>query len=140
MLHWLRQHYPDIPCSLEVEKPRAGIEGLLNLPDVLMFSRPYARSQGFDNAEAMLRAQSAPALMTCSWGKDGAWLRQKEDIIHRPAFPPPQVVDTLGAGDTFNAGLISALVNEQTPEQALESACRLAGQKCGQDGFEHLSH
>lgn len=140
MLHWLRQHYPNILCSLEVEKPREGIEDVLHLPDVLMFSRPYAQSRGFDNAEALLRAQSAPGLMTCSWGEDGAWLRQGDDMIHSPAFPPPQVVDTLGAGDTFNAGLISALVNEQSPQQALESACRLAGKKCGQDGFERLSH
>lgn len=140
MLHWLRQHYPEIPCSLEVEKPREGIEDLFHLPDVLMFSRHYALSHGFDNAQALLQGQSAPGLMSCSWGEDGAWLRQGEAIIHSPAFPPPQVVDTLGAGDTFNAGLISALVNDQMPKQALESACRLAGQKCGQHGFEHLSH
>lgn len=139
MLHWLRQHYPEIPCSLEVEKPRPGIEALFRLPDVLMFSRPYAQSRGFAGAEAFLRAQSAPGLMSCGWGEQGAWLRQNDEIIHSPAFPPPRVLDTLGAGDTFNAGLISALVNEQSPQQALESACRLAGRKCGRHGFDNLS-
>lgn len=139
MLHWLRQHYPEIPCSMEVEKPRKGIEALFHLPDLLMFSRPYALRRGFDSADRFLSAQTAPGLMTCSWGEQGAWLRQNDEIIHNPAFPPPQVVDTLGAGDTFNAGLISALVNEKAPQQALELACRLASRKCGQHGFEHLS-
>lgn len=138
MLHWLRQHHPDIPCSLEVEKPRQGIASLLHLPDVLMFSRPYALSQGYHNAERFLNAQTAPGLMTCSWGQQGAWMRHNHQIFHSPAFAPPQVVDTLGAGDTFNAGLIAALVNEQHPQQALEAACRIAGRKCGQRGFANL--
>lgn len=139
MLRWLKQSYPDIRCSLEVEKPRDGIETLFDLPDVLMFSRPYANSRGYDNAGDFLDQQAAPALMTCSWGEQGAWLKHKDHIIHNPAFPPPQVVDTLGAGDTFNAGLISALANNETAEQAVQFACQLAGRKCGQKGYDNLS-
>lgn len=139
MLHWLRQHHPEIPCSLEVEKPRSGIEALFPLVDVLMFSRPYAIAQGFETATDFLRGQDAPGLMSCSWGEEGAWLRSGNTIHHSPAFVPEKVVDTLGAGDTFNAGLISALVTSESPEQALYSACQLAGQKCGQFGFDQLS-
>lgn len=30
-------------------------------------------------------------------------------VIHSPAFPPDAIVDTLGAGDTFNASVMFAL-------------------------------
>jgi ketohexokinase len=138
MLQWTKLNYPTLRCSLEVEKPRQGIESLFDLADVLMFSRPYAESRGFQRAEAFLDSLSQKALMTCSWGSEGAWLKHDGLIIHSPAFPPPQVVDTLGAGDTFNAGLISALVNGQPAQDALEQACYLAGHKCGQTGFANL--
>ena len=36
-----------VPCSLEAEKPREGIENLFDLPDVLLFSRAYVRQKGF---------------------------------------------------------------------------------------------
>lgn len=103
-----------------------------------MFSRPYAESRGFQRADTFLDSLNHTALMTCSWGAHGAWMKHHGVISHQPAFPPMQVVDTLGAGDTFNAGLISTLVNKQSPATALEQACRLAGYKCGQSGFAHL--
>ena len=42
MLHWSRERYPYIPCSLEIEKPRPGIEDLFGLAQVLLFSQTYA--------------------------------------------------------------------------------------------------
>ena len=138
MLVWLKQHYPALPCSLEVEKPRNDIEALFQLPDVLMFSKPYAQSRGYDDAATFLGSLTETAIMSCSWGESGAWLKHYNAIVHSPAFPPEQVIDTLGAGDTFNAGLISALVQKQTAQQALTYACQLAGKKCGQTGFDNL--
>lgn len=32
-------------------------------------------------------------------------------VVHSDAFPPEAVVDTLGAGDTFNASVIYTLSN-----------------------------
>jgi len=138
MLRWLKHNHPAMPCSLEVEKPRDNIETLFTLADVMMFSRPYAQSQGFDDAEVFLQSLDYAATMSCSWGESGAWLKHQNDIVHSTAFPPEQVIDTLGAGDTFNAGLISALVNKQSPQQAVTAACQLAGKKCGQTGYDNL--
>ncbi len=131
---------PEVPRSLEIEKVRPGIETLLLHADLLLFSRGYARDRGFGSAGELLRAvrPSAPdALLVCAWGEDGAWGMDREgDLLHTPAFPPPRVVDTLGAGDTFNAGMIDALLNEKPLAIALEQAARLAGRKCGLSGFD----
>jgi ketohexokinase len=44
-------------------------------------------------------------------------------------------VDTLGAGDTFNAGIIDSLCRQPDLTIALNHACQLAGKKCGPVGF-----
>lgn len=36
-------------------------------------------------------------------------------IVHSDAFPPESLVDTLGAGDTFNAAVIYTLSNGECP-------------------------
>jgi ketohexokinase len=138
MLPWLKAHYPELPCSLEVEKPRDNIEALFDLVDLLMFSRPYAINQGYQDASSFLHSLTNDVMMSCSWGNAGAWLKHQGEICHSAAFPPEKVVDTLGAGDTFNAGLISALIDGLSPQQSLIAACQLAGKKCGQSGYDNL--
>ncbi|MEM3485549.1 MAG: ribokinase [Candidatus Methanomethyliaceae archaeon] len=44
----------------------------------------------------------------CKDGGNGAWLVNKDGVLHFPAFPI-QPVDTTAAGDAFNAGLAVAL-------------------------------
>ncbi len=130
------------PVSLELEKPRDALEPLLPLADVLLISRPFAEAMGFSTAQQCLQHFSqrfADCIISCSWGDQGAWLYDKQQIIHQTAFPITQVVDSLGAGDTFNAGLISQLAQNIAPEKALAFACALAANKCTQNGFSHLS-
>jgi ketohexokinase len=55
------------------------------------------------------------------------------------AVIPDRVVDTLGAGDTFNAGIISGYLDGLDTDATLARACRLAGRKCGQAGFDGLA-
>jgi ketohexokinase len=132
---------PQARRSLEVEKPRPGIEALFPLAQVIIFSRAYAEARGYGSPEALFNGLGGPApgtLWICTWGEAGAWAGTSGEVIHCPAYPPHETVDTLGAGDTFNAGLIDALIRGLPLDAALESAARLAGRKCGQSGFAGL--
>lgn len=129
-----------VRCSLEVEKPREGIEALFALPDLLLFSRAYAEQRRFTDGPAFLAAVAPVGTAAyCAWGDRGAWLREASGAVqHCPAFEPTRIVDTLGAGDVFNAGVIDARLHGLASEDALVHACRLAGRKCGQEGFTGL--
>ena len=74
---------------------------------------------------------------TCTWGSEGAWARDFEgQLLHEPAVSPPLIVDTIGAGDVFNAGMLASLGAGRPVSEALRRANRLAGEKCGREGLE----
>ncbi len=131
------------PVSVEIEKPRPDIECLFRGPDVLFFSRGYARARGHATPEALLEAvaPNAPgALLVCAWGGAGAWLREPHGgLYHARAWRPGPVVDTLGAGDTFNAAFIDARLRGEGPARALEHAVRIAGLRCSLPGLGALA-
>ncbi len=142
MLAYLRIRYPHIPRSIEIEKPRLGIERLFSGASVLLFSKGYATYRACADPIEFLRAmrrEACGADLVCAWGADGAYaLTHSDQTLHSPACPPQQIVDTLGAGDTFNAGIIDALVRGAGLAHALREACYLAGMKCGQLGLDGL--
>lgn len=57
-----------------------------------------------------------------------------------PEHPDARPVDTIGAGDTFIAGMLFALINrpEWTLERKLQFSNELAGRKVFQAGFADL--
>ncbi|KPK38375.1 MAG: hypothetical protein AMJ69_08530 [Gammaproteobacteria bacterium SG8_47] len=142
MLTTVRQKLPALRCSVEVEKPRPSVETLFELPDVIMLSRHYARARGFERPQACLswvQERAPQAQLFLGWGTDGAYtLAPSGAVVHCPAQIPARVVDTIGAGDAFNAGLIDALLRGHIAEQALRDATIVAGRKCARSGFEGL--
>lgn len=151
MLQHARQQHPALPLSVEIEKPRKHIEQLCDLADLLIYSRQYARQQLGEDAPANsngaaarflqhMQHQAPQATHVCSWGEHGAFgIEPNGKLQHSPAFVPAKVVDTIGAGDTFNAALIHARLSRQNLTDSLRSACQLAGQKVGQTGFHGLT-
>lgn len=107
----------------------------------MFVSKDVARHFGFKSAEAALRGLyhrvrqgwvqnclslkavrvcyllnwlSSPlrAVLVCAWAAEGADALGPDGlIVHSDAFPPKALVDTLGAGDTFNAAVIYTLSN-----------------------------
>lgn len=142
MLQRAAEQYPSIPRSLEVEKPRDGIEALFGLATVLLFSADYARQHGYRQPADLLHAvhgQHPGAALFCTRGTDGAVaLDRRGRLLEQAASPPSRVVDTLGAGDTFNAAVIDGFLTGLEAGAILQQACRLAGRKCGQSGIMGL--
>ncbi len=140
MLRHARASRPELTLSLEAEKPRDNLETVLGLPDVLLLSRALAEARGFDDPIAFLYAtrRDAPhADLFLGWGDHGAYaLNRKGALSQSPAFPPAQLIETVGAGDTFNAGIIDGLMRDLDTQDTLTHACRLAGKKCGVVGFD----
>ncbi|WP_455218201.1 PfkB family carbohydrate kinase [Kaarinaea lacus] len=154
MLEHARRIAPNIPLSVEIEKPRDNIRSLCSLADLLLYSRSYVQGetgQGkathstgspgnpVDFLNRMAR-QTPTADHVCTWGRDGAYGTDRSgSTFHVPAVIPPRVIDTLGAGDTFMAGLIHGRLRGLGLNQSVTMACKLAGQKCGQSGFDGLA-
>jgi ketohexokinase len=142
MLDYAKTNAPSAKISLEVEKPRPDIESLFPYPNTILFSQTYAQHSGFHHPRDFLESISHIHLgqeLICTWGEQGAYaLNQKGRFFSSPAFPPQRIVDTLAAGDTFNAGLIDAKLRNPDLPSAIEAACRLAGKKCGQMGLDGL--
>jgi len=154
MLDHARQRRPELPISVEIEKPRPDIETLCADADLLLYSRAYVLR---DNVQQRRAQQEAAAVKdpvaflreqhrelptsehTCTWGGDGAWgIDRSGELFHRPALALSRIVDTLAAGDTFNAGMIHGKLAGLGLQQALSEACQLAGDKCAQQGLRGL--
>lgn len=125
--------------SIELEKPVAEAPVLTPHADVVFASKEYAANLECDSAEAVLarlRELTETALLVCAWGADGAWAKDVDgDAVHSDAFPPAELVDTLAAGDTFNASVIWSLCRGDSPERAITIGCSVAGAKCGRFGL-----
>ncbi|KAI9845995.1 MAG: hypothetical protein M1837_004401 [Sclerophora amabilis] len=146
----LRQHLATAKISVEVEKPdRTGLQELAAEADVVFYSKSWAQGNGYEAPEDCLRAQapltSKASLLCCTWGHEGASTLELPSFTYRhsPAYVAKdlQVVDTIGAGDTFIAGMLHGLTchsHDWTVLHMLGFANELAGRKVVQDGFAGL--
>ncbi|KAF4119616.1 ketohexokinase [Geosmithia morbida] len=154
-INLLRRLLPGAKISVEVERPgRLGLMDMAAEADVVFYSRTWAEDQGHDSAEACLRNQDIPkaSLALCTWGSKGAVALSRftghdstststAGIIHCPVpGNVTTVVDTLGAGDTFVAGMLYGLLchADWDTERQVNFAVHLASLKVQQDGFARL--
>ncbi|XP_074009779.1 ketohexokinase [Numenius arquata] len=149
MLRRVEQHNRSRPAaervrvSVEVEKPREELLPLMAMGHVVFISKDLAQHFGYHSApEALqgLRHRVQPgATLICAWAEAGADAMGPDgELVHSDAFPPETLVDTLGAGDTFNAAVIFALSEGKSLQDALTFGCRIAGKKCGIQGFDGI--
>ncbi|XP_029161072.1 ketohexokinase-like [Nylanderia fulva] len=102
-----------IMISMELENPKSGARllDLLSHADLVFISKDFAKIQGFNNMKEVIHTIGQDTrfrgAIICAWGEEGAIARTPCGVIvQSPAFPPYSVIDTLGAGDTFNAAVL----------------------------------
>jgi fructokinase len=116
---------------------RARMERLFTLADVVKVSDEDLRwLLGDGDLGALAEAVRArgPAIVLVTRGAEGVTAYTGAEPLHMPA-PKAEVVDTVGAGDTFNAGFLAGLhdagllsadaVRDGLPEAALTAALDL---------------
>jgi ribokinase len=96
-----------------------------------------------EDFRTLMRRAPCPVVLTR--GAEGAWYREQGEPVHQPSFKV-DVVDSTGAGDTFNAAL-AVFLHEGLP-QAVRKACAAAALSVTQlgarggmpalDGLDHL--
>jgi ketohexokinase len=137
MMTYAKQHYPKLVISLELEKPRENIEHLIEPADIIIFSKHYAQTLGFNSAQDFCHNMGrmySNKIIFCAWGSSGAAALVSQKYYWQDAMPV-EAIDTLAAGDVFNAGIIDQKIKQQTIKQCLTNACRLAAQKCTHKGI-----
>jgi ketohexokinase len=134
-----------VRVSVELEKVFVGdVPNKLHCyADLVLIGKDYAKCLGCSTSQEacvkLSKETKEGALIVCAWGADGASGRDASgEVFHVPAFPPPKLVNTVGAGDTFNASVVHQLVSGKPLKDAVTFACKVAGVKCGLDGYEDL--
>ncbi|XP_037628228.1 ketohexokinase isoform X3 [Sebastes umbrosus] len=133
-----------ITVSVEIEKTREPLYQLFPHGDVVFVSKDVARHFGFLSAEAALKGfynrVKQGAVLVCAWAEKGADALGPDGlVVHSDAFPPETLVDTLGAGDTFNSAVIYTLSKGGSLQDALTFGCKVAGRKCGFHGYDGIA-
>ncbi|KAF2202178.1 Ribokinase-like protein [Delitschia confertaspora ATCC 74209] len=145
----LKRENAAFKVSVEIEKPgREGLKGLAAVADVVFYSRSWALGEGYQSARECLLEQinrTLPGtLLCCTWGCEGA-LAVRKTLGGPHSWAAVEglksarlVIDTVGAGDTFIAGMLYGLnvhPFDWTLQQKLEFANELAGRKVREHGF-----
>lgn len=113
----------------------SGFDELLSMTNVFLPNEAEAKSlTGAENVkEAANRLRSKSEAVVIKMGKDGAIAVQNKQTIQVSSIPV-QVVDTVGAGDSFDAGFVFGYLNQWALEKSLKFACvcgALSTQKAG---------
>lgn len=104
------------------EKWDIGLPDLLKYVDIFMpnMAELKALTNSADLEAAINSIKTAGNIIVVKDGNKGAYLCEEETIIHQPAFLNKTVVDSIGAGDSFDAGFIHRFVQGEPNSACLE--------------------
>ncbi|XP_078078914.1 ketohexokinase isoform X3 [Mustelus asterias] len=148
MIQQVEQYNATVPAehqittSVEIEKTREELYQLFGHGDVVFVSKDVAKHFGFNSASEAVKGLynrvKPGAYLICAWAEKGADAMGPDGVFHSNAFPPEKLVDTLGAGDTFNAAILFSLCNGKSIQESLTFGCQIAGRKCGIQGYDGI--
>lgn len=137
-------------ACLDTKAYLEGVRSLLPLADIVKASdedlAPFAWAEEARDAARKAFAEMESGMLVLTEGKGGALIHTAAGVLERKAWPVPQVVDTVGAGDTFHASLLAALARngaidgpyEDVPAErlsaAVDFACAAAAINVGRAG------
>lgn len=94
------------------------------LPDVDVFipneNELRAMTGAQRTADAVSRIRQHANILIVKSGREGAFLYADGSSLHQPAFLNQEVVDSIGAGDSFGAGFIHQFIQGKPLQQCLE--------------------
>ncbi len=99
------------------------LESNLDRIDMAFFS---GDQEVVEKAKAIARSRTAFIVITL--GAHGSVALRHEQVVHQPALPVDQVVDTTGCGDAFQAAFICSWYRHYDLQQALFSGSEAAAQ------------
>ena len=109
-----------------------------NMAEFLFLTGTKTLSDGIE----IIKNIAPEILLIIKDGTNGAYGWKSGNLIHQPAFLNNNVVDCIGAGDSFNAGFIHAFIKGHSMEQCLETGVLTgaASTTCpgGTGAFENL--
>ena len=123
-----RAHALGVETSLDPNYDPSGewqdFEALLSVTDICLPNRTETLSltQADDIESAAKRLAQRAGLVAVKLGAHGG-LACQDDLVVRADSVPVDVVDTVGAGDSFDAGFIYAHLNQWPLEKSLRLAC-----------------
>lgn len=88
---------------------------LPNLQEFKFLTRSRSTEEGISKIRDFAR------LVIIKNGADGAYAWDGKELIHQKAFENRNVVDTVGAGDSFDAGFIKEYINGENLKRCLEA-------------------
>ena len=129
-----------VPAILDGDRAPHEVPDLIRLATHVAFSAQATKDlTGLDDPGAALKrlGSGADTWLAATNGAEGAFIAEAGSIAHVPAFPV-EVVDTLGAGDTWHGAFALALAEGRSAREAVTFASAAAAIKCtrfgGRDG------
>jgi sugar/nucleoside kinase (ribokinase family) len=108
----------------------SGLPALLNVIDILMPNEQEVMgiagritSQACSVEEAAIALSAFGPLVVVKLGQRGAMAASSGEVTTCDAFQVPEVADTTGAGDSFNAGFLAGWLAGSPLEQCLAIGC-----------------
>jgi fructokinase len=110
------------------------IETLLGFTDVLkinedeleIFADYFGTDPGIESLCNYLDQHFPMEIICITQGSKGALIYQKGEIYPHSGYKV-QVVDSIGAGDAFLSGFIKTYLEEKSPQEILDFACKIGG-------------